>query len=532
MEEEFTTNIQTYGPIKSVTKNRNKLQKHEMKIEMKEIILHDEINLKEVTGDLNKDKINSNYDKYLKPEENRDKTLVQNIISNDLIVNNMFVNMFKKENLISFFQIPTKFDEMNYYSKWWRFYDLCVTMCNIIIILLAMYDYELNFSYPRKHVNEYNIIRILMILISFGAIFCVIKRHFHKKQWKNIKLAGKQGVIDNKYTYKINEYEDDDEEIDDFLFKESLLLGGKTRKFLRAGLVYDIIINLIIPYPRLDFSIYTTEMDRDLNDYIQVEYLFSDFLYICVILRAVYLIRSTINYSIFTDHYANMLSKQMGVKCNVRFALKCILKYYNIKIVFLFFVASNIILGHALRVFERPFWVSKGKLDFDFSSNSFWLVFVSMLTIGYGDIAPMTTFGRLVIVIGSLWGVFIISLVVVCLYGLFDLSNDQFLVFIKIVKSRSAIKFIGDVYKFRKTKLTNKKKIEAVKDDYNTLLSSYSEFKNMRNESKSIYRSNGLLYYNMKLLKGMKKINQRFDKIEMDIESLQELYEENIKRFT
>ena len=67
------------------------------------------------------------------------------------------------------------------------------------------------------------------------------------------------------------------------------------------------------------------------------------------------------------------------------------------------------------------------------------------------------------IVFASLWGVFICSLVVVCLYGLFDLSNDQFLVFIKIIKSRVAVKFIEDVYKFKRTKLSNKRKLACNK---------------------------------------------------------------------
>jgi hypothetical protein len=519
MEEGFTTNIQTFGPITAVTKNRNKLQKHEIRIELKEIEKQKEIDLFNEANKSKKNKLNSTYDKYDKPEQ-KEKTLVENIMTNNLITNNMFVNMFSKENLISLLRIPTKFDEINYYSKWWRFYDLCVTVLNVLVILLAIYDYELNFSYPRKHVNDYNIVRILMILISITAIFCVVKRHYHKQQWKNIKILGRKGLVNYKYNYKSFNNEDDDEEVDDFLFQESLLLGGKVTKFFRAGLVYDIIINLIIPYPRLDFSMYSIELDRDVNGYIQVEYLFSDILYICIILRSIYIIRSTINYSIFTDHYANMLSKDLGVKNNVRFALKCILKFYHIKIVFLFFLGSVIIFGHALRVFERPFWASKGQMEFDFPTNSFWVIFVSMLTIGYGDLVPMTIFGKIVVVIASLWGVFICSLVVVCLYGLFDLSSDQFMVFIKIIKSRTAIRFIEDVYKFRKTKLSNKKKSEAVKDDYNTLISSFTEFKNMRNESKSIYRSNGLLYYNMKLLKGMKKINQRFDKIELDIEAL------------
>jgi len=143
-----------------------------------------------------------------------------------------------------------------------------------------------------------------------------------------------------------------------------------------------------------------------------------------------------------------------------------------------------------------------------------------MLTIGYGDFVPYTFGGRLISMVAGLWGTFICSLVVVCLYGLFDLSNDQFLVFVRIVKGRSAIKFIENAYLLRRKRVLEKRKKNETKDDYDEMIESFNEFKNMRNESKSIYRSNGLLFYNMKLLKEMKKVLHKFDKLEYDIEGL------------
>ena len=239
-----------------------------------------------------------------------------------------------------------------------------------------------------------------------------------------------------------------------------------------------------------------------------------------VIMRMFYLIRATINYSIFTDHYANAVSKDHGVKCNVRFALKCILKTQHIKIAFIAFIASNVVLGFALKIFERPFWAMKGRIEFEYMSTSIWLIFITMTTIGFGDYAPNTFAGRIVCTFAGLWGVFICSLVVVCLYGLLDLSNDQFLAFIKIVKSRVAVSFIENAYKFRLSRMKNRRNPDAIRDSYESMVDSFNEFSGMRNESKSIYRCNGLLYYNMKLFKEMKKVNSRFDKIQMDIEQL------------
>lgn len=496
-------------------KNREKLLKLEIQMHMKDYLKQKEINSRERERVIDKSRAyTSTYSKYNKPEElNRN-----NIITNNLLTNNILSNMFTKQKIFSWLGIPTKYDEMNYYSKWWRFYDICITFCNFLVLLLAIYDYELNFSYPRKIKNEYNTVRVLMILLSLVALFCVLKRHYNKHKWRNVSLSDSKSIKKYKYGKEKNFEPDDD---DDFFYTEhSSTITGKKRKFFRKGLFLDILINLIIPYPLLDFIKKIVEVDRENNEYIMVEYLFSDFLYILVISRMIYLIRATINYSIFSDHYANTVAKEHGVKCNVRFALKCILKTHHIKIVFIFFLASNIFLGFALRVFERPFWAAKGRLEFEYLTNSLWLVFITMLTIGYGDYVPMTTAGRIILVISGLWGTFIISLVVVCLYGLLDLSNDQFMVFVKIVKSRVAIKFIEDAYSLRKARLNKRKNPEAVTEEYSNLLESFLEFKNMRNESKSIYRSNGLLYYNMKLLKEMKKFNQRFAKLEMDIESL------------
>jgi hypothetical protein len=493
MDREMNINAQN----KEYGKNREKLLKHEINKHMKEYAKEKEMTMKE--QDLKKS-ISKAYTK---------KTESSNVLQS---VTTNVVNIFSKTNyhLFSILGIPTKFNELNYYAKWWKICDVGITICNFLVMLLAIYDYEINFSYPRRIVNNYSIVRVLMILISMLSIFFVLRRHYHKQKWRNVKLIEIKGL--SSYT--------PESEHDIYRNESSLFIGGKKRSFFKKGLFMEIFINLLIPYPYLDFRKTMLEIDRDNQEYIKVEYLFSDFLYVFVIFRVIYVVRSTINYSIFTDHYANTIAKEYNVKCNIRFALKCILKTEHFKIVFIFFVASNILFGFALRVFERPFWVAKGRLEFEYFSNSFWLVFITMTTIGYGDFSPYTNLGKLILFFAALWGTFICSLVVVCLYGLLDLSNDQFLVFVKIVKSRTAIEFIEKAFIFRKAKLNRKRLPINVKSSYEDLVSSFKDFRNMRNESKSVYRSNGLIYYNMKLLKEINKLNRRFDKVEMDIENL------------
>jgi hypothetical protein len=428
--------------------------------------------------------------------------LTDNIITNNIITKNFIPNIISKKKIFSWIGLPNNFDEISKHGKWWRFYDSGIVICNILVFLIAIYDYELNFTYPRKVISEYNNARILMVIISLIAVFFVIKRHQNKQKWKN----------DNSMPEQF--------EIDDLLFGETSLFFNKKPKFLRFGLMLDIVINLILPYPYLDFKREVQEIDRETNDYVIIEYLFSDIIYIMIILRTIYIIRATINYSIFMDEFACTICKEHSVKCNIRFALRCLIKTEHFKIVLMFLVSSILLLGFSLRVFERPFWAYKGKQEFEYLINSFWLVFITMMTIGYGDLSPLTAAGKAVCTIAGLWGTFITSLLVVCLYGLLDLSNDQFIVFTQIVKSREAVKFIEDAFMFRKIRNGRKSTPEMIKNSYNELNSSFSTFQNMRNESKSIYRSNGLLHYNLKLLNQMKRLHSKFDKIELDIESL------------
>jgi hypothetical protein len=418
---------------------------------------------------------------------------------------------FSTKALFGWLGIPTKYDEMTYYAKWWKFYDNCITFSNILIILLAFYDYELNFSYPRKITADYNSVRLVMIALAFLNIFCSIRRHHIKYKWKNVRILEKI-YIDDAYG---------EENIEDKIFGDDrLILGDKQTSLFTRAMFFDIIINLIMPYPGLDFIISTYELDRDKNELVKLDYLFSDFIYIIVLLRSLYIIRAMINYSIFSDFYAFQISKEHKVKNNIRFALKCLLKIHHIKLVIWFFMGSVVIFGFMLRILDRPFWVEKGKIEFDNFFIPMWCVFVTMLTIGYGDFSPLTLAGKIVVYFASLWGVFICSLIIVCLQGLLDLSNDQFIVFTKVLKSRVAIQFIENAYVFYKNKiLLSKKYILQTKNNYLSMTTSFEEFKNMRNESKSIYRSNGLLHYNMKLLKEMKKVNNRMDKIEIDLEA-------------
>lgn len=58
-------------------------------------------------------------------------------------------------------------------------------------------------------------------------------------------------------------------------------------------------------------------------------------------------------------------------------------------------------------------------------SNTIWNVIITMTTVGYGDIYPKTTMGRIIGVIIALWGLFLVSIFTVTLSNLFTFTPGE-----------------------------------------------------------------------------------------------------------
>mmetsp|Transcript_6468 Transcript_6468/g.581 ORF Transcript_6468/g.581 Transcript_6468/m.581 type:complete len:81 (+) Transcript_6468:427-669(+) len=60
-------------------------------------------------------------------------------------------------------------------------------------------------------------------------------------------------------------------------------------------------------------------------------------------------------------------------------------------------------------------YVEDHGMNFGYYWNCFWCIIITMTTVGYGDYYPATMPGRIVIFITSIWGVFLVSMMVVAL---------------------------------------------------------------------------------------------------------------------
>lgn len=78
-----------------------------------------------------------------------------------------------------------------------------------------------------------------------------------------------------------------------------------------------------------------------------------------------------------------------------------------------------------MRISESPLNTVLGDsngMDFFEFENCMWCVIITMTTVGYGDFYPRTFIGRLCDIFTAIWGIFIVSMMVVVLTNTLKLS--------------------------------------------------------------------------------------------------------------
>ena len=79
-----------------------------------------------------------------------------------------------------------------------------------------------------------------------------------------------------------------------------------------------------------------------------------------------------------------------------------------------------------------------------------YFIIITLTTVGYGDISPKTEPGKFLILFAALWGAVMISLVVVMVSKIFEMTENQEKALREIDVSRKAAKAIAYGFKFYK----------------------------------------------------------------------------------
>lgn len=136
-----------------------------------------------------------------------------------------------------------------------------------------------------------------------------------------------------------------------------------------------------------------------------------------------------------------------------------------------------------------------------------WIVIVTMTTVGYGDYFPASVLGRFILFLVCIWGIFIISLMVITLNNTLSLNvleSKAMNLIIRLVK-RQELKIIAGYILASTAKfclLIKKKKSQknhqnhqdnqGLTDFATKLKKKFDEFKNLRRQIREMSSSNTL----------------------------------------
>ena len=179
-----------------------------------------------------------------------------------------------------------------------------------------------------------------------------------------------------------------------------------------SSFLYEAILSLF--HPNIftkDITIKTkknwfkVECEYDLNDVLTFICLFR----IYVIFRWFIFLTE-----IYTSR-ANRLSHLIGTELTRGFALRSFI--LDSPFSFLLFM---------LKISEGPYYTSDmGINDYRKIKNCIWNVFVTMTTVGYGDMYPSTVLGKIIILVCCLVGVFITSLVTISIQNIVTMNKYE-----------------------------------------------------------------------------------------------------------
>jgi Ion channel. len=162
-----------------------------------------------------------------------------------------------------------------------------------------------------------------------------------------------------------------------------------------------------------------------LYDNVRIFYYVNDLLGMILFLRVFVIFRVALMNTYWYSNRAQRLCEMYDCDPGYFFAIKCIMREYPIRIVFLGLFLSLPIFGYWIRVSERPIIrtiTDPHEWNFDSYFSSMWNVIISIATVGYGDYYVKTLFGRIIVFFCCMWGSCVVSLMVVSVTTVLEMS--------------------------------------------------------------------------------------------------------------
>lgn len=274
-----------------------------------------------------------------------------------------------------------------------RIAEACNAYLGMLGLGVPMIEREIRFIYG-KAVND----NIRITLLSFNllvTILLLVSLYFsYKMQFSWMKARG-------------------------FLSKNDDLINTGMYKYL----VGELIVCFISPIPFIYDSTFTEVND---NYGVDIHHWYNDLLLAWSFIRIYLIIRCILANCFYMSTRAQRVCQMNGCHASYMFAIKSLMKDQPYLVLLTNVVLSMFYFGYLIRIFDQDLSSVSGQ-NFNSITNPVWLAIVTMTTVGYGDFYPKSNISRLVGIICSFYGVYVVSLFVIALNSLliFDQSEDR-----------------------------------------------------------------------------------------------------------
>jgi len=186
------------------------------------------------------------------------------------------------------------------------------------------------------------------------------------------------------------------------------------QKRIMIVLILEILYNVIVPVPDYDVQIGFSQNGN------LTSYSLDDFLYVISFPKLYWVCRVFKHASPFNSPKAYDICKSYHREANFSFALKAHIHKNPFLMESFLTIVVVLLFCFPLKVFERS--VQEHLEDL---ANSIWILSLVVSTIGYGDLVPITNFGRVITATACYLGIFFLSLMIYSLTNFFTLSGKE-----------------------------------------------------------------------------------------------------------
>ena len=152
------------------------------------------------------------------------------------------------------------------------------------------------------------------------------------------------------------------------------------------------------------------------------------------------------------DLFGKRVCHEKEFEPNFTFQVKANMIRYKYFAISIFSILSALFFGCTIRIFERPYYSSLGLLDYSTLNSSLWCVIITMSSVGYGAMYPVTVPGRFLNILCIIVGAFLLSLLVSLIAVGMMLEDNKKEALAEIAEKKRAIRVISTALKYNQTR--------------------------------------------------------------------------------